>query len=36
MSAAKKTRIFSSMQDLWDRLPQVGDSTMIVEEDRDR
>jgi hypothetical protein len=36
MSAATKTRIFSSMQDLWDRLPQVGDSTMIVEEDRDR
>jgi len=36
MPAAIKKRIFSSMQDLWDRLPQVGDSTTIVEEDRDR
>jgi prevent-host-death family protein len=33
---AEKARIFDSMRDLWDRMPQVSDSTKIVEEDRDR
>ena len=36
MPAAKKARIFESMREVWDRMAQVGDSTKIVEEDRDR
>ena len=36
MSAGRKARIFDSMRELWDRMPQVGDSTKIVEEDRNR
>lgn len=36
MPAAKKTRIFSSMRKIWDRMPPAGDSTKILEEDRNR
>jgi antitoxin (DNA-binding transcriptional repressor) of toxin-antitoxin stability system len=36
MPAAKKARIFTSMRKIWDRMPQVGDSTKILEEDRSR
>ena len=36
MAAAKKARIFTSMQKLWDQTPQVGDSTKIIEDDRER
>jgi prevent-host-death family protein len=36
MPAGKKARILDSMRDLWARMPQVGDSTKIIEEDRDR
>ena len=36
MPAAKKARIFSSMQAIWDRMPQAGDSAKMIEEDRDR
>lgn len=36
MAAAKKARIFASMQKLWDRMPPVGDSAKIIEDDRDR
>ncbi|HYL78506.1 MAG TPA: type II toxin-antitoxin system prevent-host-death family antitoxin [Bryobacteraceae bacterium] len=36
MPAAKKTRIFTSMRKIWARMPQVGDSTTILEEDRNR
>jgi len=36
MNPAKKTRIFTSMEEVWSRLPQVGDSPKIIEEDRDR
>ena len=36
MPATKKARIFSSMQDLWARMPEVSDSTMIIEDDRNR
>jgi prevent-host-death family protein len=36
LSAADKARIFRSMQKLWDRLPQMTDSTKIIEEDRNR
>ena len=34
MPAAKKAKIFASMKKLWDRMPQVGDSSKIFEEDR--
>ena len=36
MPAAKKARIFASMQRIWDRMPQAGDSAKILEEDRVR
>jgi prevent-host-death family protein len=36
MPAGKKMRVFTSMREIWDRMPLVGDSTKIVEEDRDR
>ena len=36
MPAARKKRIFDSMREIWARMPQVSDSTKIVEEDRDR
>jgi len=36
MPAAEKARIFDSMREIWERMPQVGDSARIVEEDRDR
>ena len=36
MAAGKKARIFASMQKIWDRMPQVSDSTKILEEDRSR
>jgi prevent-host-death family protein len=32
----KKARIFDSMQEIWARMPQLSDSTKIIEEDRDR
>jgi antitoxin (DNA-binding transcriptional repressor) of toxin-antitoxin stability system len=34
MSAGKKAWIFSSMRKIWSRMPQAGDSTKILEEDR--
>ena len=36
MSEATKARIFESMREIWDRMPQIPDSTRIIEEDRDR
>ena len=36
MPASKKALLFDSMREIWARMPQVGDSTTIVEEDRDR
>jgi antitoxin (DNA-binding transcriptional repressor) of toxin-antitoxin stability system len=36
MPAGKKARIFTSMRTVWARMPQVSDSTKIIEEDRDR
>ncbi len=36
MPAAKKAQIFASMRKIWAGMPQVGDSTKIIEEDRDR
>jgi prevent-host-death family protein len=34
--AAKKARIFASMRKIWARMPQAGDSTKILEVDRNR
>ena len=31
-----KALIFSSMQDVWDRMPFVSDSTELIEDDRHR
>jgi antitoxin (DNA-binding transcriptional repressor) of toxin-antitoxin stability system len=36
MDAQKKAKIFASMEKLWARMPQLGDSGAIIEEDRDR
>ncbi len=36
MPAGKKARIFNSMRKIWARMPQVSDSTKILEEDRSR
>ena len=36
MPAAEKARIFASMRRIWARMPQAGDSTKILEEDRNR
>jgi prevent-host-death family protein len=36
MPAGKKALIFDAMREIWARMPQVSDSTKIVEEDRDR
>ena len=36
MPADKKARIFTSMRRVWARMPQVGDSTKILEEDRNK
>lgn len=34
--AVQKAPIFASMRKIWARMPQVGDSTKILEEDRNR
>jgi antitoxin (DNA-binding transcriptional repressor) of toxin-antitoxin stability system len=36
MAGGRKARIFSSMSRIWARMPQVSDSTKILEEDRSR
>jgi prevent-host-death family protein len=36
MPTATKARIFTSMRKVWARMPQVSDSTKILEEDRSR
>jgi antitoxin (DNA-binding transcriptional repressor) of toxin-antitoxin stability system len=36
MPAGRKARIFESMHEVWARMPEVGDSARIIEEDRDR
>ena len=36
MAAGKKAQIFTSMRRIWARLPQVSDSTKILEDDRNR
>jgi len=36
IAAAKKARIFTSMQKVWTRMPRVSDSAKIIEDDRSR
>jgi len=36
MPARKKARIFNSMRKIWAQMPQVSDSTKILEEDGSR
>jgi len=36
MAAGEKARIFTSMRRIWARMPQVSDSTKILEGDRSR
>lgn len=36
MPTGRKALIFDSMQEIWARMPQVADSSQIIEEDRDR
>lgn len=36
MPVGTKARIFTSMRKVWARMPQVSDSTRILEEDRSR
>jgi prevent-host-death family protein len=36
MDSRENARIFSAMEKIWARMPQVSDSTRIFEEDRTR
>ena len=36
IAAAKKARIFTSMQKIWARMPRVSDSAKFIEDDRSR
>lgn len=36
MPTDRKAAIFESMLEIWARMPQFGDSTTVIEEDRDR
>ena len=36
VDSRKKAQIFASMRRVWARMPQVSDSTAILEEDRNR
>lgn len=36
ISASKKAQIFTSMRKIWARMPQVSDSTKIIDDDRSR
>ena len=36
LTGAEKARIFASMRKIWARMPQVTDSTKILEDDRNR
>lgn len=36
LSAAKKAKIFASMEKIWSRLPEMGDSSELISEDRNR
>jgi antitoxin (DNA-binding transcriptional repressor) of toxin-antitoxin stability system len=36
LSAAKKAKLFTSMEKIWKAMPEVGDSARIVQDDRNR
>jgi prevent-host-death family protein len=36
LSASQKAKLFASMEKIWKAMPEVGDSTGIVHEDRNR
>jgi prevent-host-death family protein len=36
LPAGKKAQIFASMRKVWDRMPQVSDSTKMLDDDRNR
>lgn len=36
MTPRKKAQIFRSLEKFWRRMPQVGDSTEIISDDRNR
>jgi prevent-host-death family protein len=36
LPARQKAQIFRSMEKFWKRMPQLGDSTRILEDDRNR
>jgi len=36
MPEGRKELIFDSMREIWDRMPQVADSSQMIEEDRNR
>ena len=36
LTAKRKALLFEAMQEIWNRMPPAGDSTKIIEEDRDR
>lgn len=36
MPDGRKAQVFDSMREIWARMPQVADSTRIIEEDRER
>jgi len=36
MSPEKKAKIFAEMQKIWERMPEVPDSTDAISEDRNR
>jgi hypothetical protein len=36
MPSNQKARVFDAMRKIWVRMPQLIDSTKLIEEDRDR
>jgi antitoxin (DNA-binding transcriptional repressor) of toxin-antitoxin stability system len=36
LTAVKKARLFASMEKIWKAMPEVGDSTGIIHNDRNR
>jgi antitoxin (DNA-binding transcriptional repressor) of toxin-antitoxin stability system len=36
LSAPQKAKLFASMEKIWKAMPEVGDSTGIIQDDRNR
>jgi len=36
LSAAQKAKLFAGMERIWNAMPEVGDSTGIIHDDRNR